>query len=85
MSYLPKPTKRLYRSRTDKFLGGVCGGVADYLNLDPSLVRVLWVVLTLVLTGAPLIVYLAMLFVVPQEPSALTPTQNAGADGPPIS
>ncbi len=69
----PAAPKRLERSRTDKFLGGVCGGVAHYLNTDPTLIRVLWVVLTLVLGGAPLIVYLVMLFVVPEEGTAPPP------------
>lgn len=75
MSYPPYPPtpKRLERSRSNKFLGGVCGGTASYLNMDPTLVRVLWAVLTLVLGGAPLIAYLVMLFVVPEEGSAPPP------------
>lgn len=59
--------KRLYRSRTDRQLAGVCGGVADYLSIDPTLVRVIWVILTL--AGGPgLILYIILALVVPEEP-----------------
>ena len=39
--------KRLQRSRTEKMIGGVCGGLAEYFNVDPTLVRVIWVAMTL--------------------------------------
>jgi len=59
--------KRLYRSRTDKQLAGVCGGIAEYLNLDPTIVRIVWVILTL--AGGPgLILYIILALIVPEEP-----------------
>ncbi len=59
--------KRLYRSRTDKQIAGICGGVADYLGVDPTIVRIVWLLLTL--AGGPgLILYIVMAFVVPEEP-----------------
>lgn len=59
--------KRLYRSRTDKQLAGICGGIADYLNFDPTIVRIIWVILTL--AGGPgLILYIILAMVVPEEP-----------------
>jgi phage shock protein C len=64
----PQSTPRkLYRSRNNRMIGGVCGGVADYLNLDPTIVRVITVLLTL-FTGVPVVVYLVALLVVPEEP-----------------
>ena len=48
-------------------LGGVCGGMADYLGLDPVLVRVLWVVLTLALFGTGLIAYILLWLLAPEE------------------
>ena len=61
--------KRLYRSRTERMLGGVCGGLGKYLGLDPTLIRVIAVLLA-VLTGfiPGLIVYLVMMLIVPLEP-----------------
>lgn len=47
-------------------LGGVCGGAAQYLNMDPTLVRVLTVLISL-FTGVPIVLYLVALFVVPEE------------------
>lgn len=79
-NYRPAP-KRLERSRSDKFLFGVCGGVAKYLNMDPTLVRVLTAILTLV-TGIPVIVYLVAVFVMPEEsptPPVYPPVDRAGS------
>ena len=59
--------RKLYRSRTDRKLGGVCGGLAEYFNLDPTLLRVLFIVLA-VLGGSGIIIYLAMWILVPNQP-----------------
>lgn len=61
--------KRLYRSRTEKMIGGVCGGVADYLGIDVTVIRLLWVLVTL-LGGAGVLAYLVLWIVIPQEPPA---------------
>jgi phage shock protein C len=61
------PTRKLYRSRTDRKLAGVCGGLAEYFNLDATLIRVLFVVLA-VLGGSGLLLYLALWIVVPNQP-----------------
>jgi phage shock protein PspC (stress-responsive transcriptional regulator) len=60
-------TRRLYRSKNDRKLSGVCGGLGEYTGVDANVVRVLFVVLA-VLGGAGLIIYLAMWIIVPQEP-----------------
>ena len=59
--------KKLYRSRTDRMIGGVCSGLAQYFAIDPTLVRLLFV-LGLVLVGGTLLAYLILLIVVPEEP-----------------
>jgi phage shock protein PspC (stress-responsive transcriptional regulator) len=59
---------RLYRSRDDRMLAGVAGGLAERFDLDPSLVRVLWVILVFVSGGLFLLAYVAMAIVVPEEP-----------------
>lgn len=63
-----KTSSRLLRSRTDKKLFGVCGGIAEYLNLDPTLVRVAFVIATLMSFGPLVLAYLALAFVIPKEP-----------------
>ena len=60
-------TRKLYRSRTDRKLAGVCGGLAQYFNADPTLIRVLFVVLAL-LGGPGLVIYLVLWILVPEEP-----------------
>ena len=77
--YPPQPPKRLERSKSNRILGGVCAGVANYLNMDPTLVRVLTVVVSL-FTGVPVILYIIALFVVPEEGS-----QPATPTYPPVS
>jgi phage shock protein PspC (stress-responsive transcriptional regulator) len=67
--YPARQPKRLERSKSNRGLGGVCAGVANYLNMDPTLVRVLTVLLTL-FTGVPVVVYLVLLLVVPEEDSS---------------
>ena len=60
--------ERLYRSRTDRILAGVCGGIGIYYTTDPNLVRVLWVVLTLLSVGIGIIAYIAAWILIPEEP-----------------
>ena len=63
--------KRLYRSRTDRKLAGVLGGMAEYFGVDPSWVRIAYVILTIVTGVAPLaFLYVVMTFVVPRASKA---------------
>ena len=59
---------RLYRSRRDRMLAGVAGGLADYLDVDPALVRIAWAVLTFLSGGFVFLIYIVMAIVVPEEP-----------------
>jgi phage shock protein PspC (stress-responsive transcriptional regulator) len=79
--YPPQPPKRLERSKSNRILGGVCAGVANYLNMDPTLVRVLTVVISL-FTGVPVILYIIALFVVPEEGSQPTSPTYPPVAGP---
>jgi len=83
--------KRLYRSRRDVFLAGVCGGIAEYFNIDASLIRLGMVILTLASSGLGLIAYLVAAVVIPEDPNREGSTMNAtngfnsgqpGAEGP---
>ncbi len=59
--------KRLYKSNTDKVIDGVCGGIAEYLNMDPTVVRLLWVLLT-AFVGCGIIAYIICMLVIPSAP-----------------
>jgi phage shock protein PspC (stress-responsive transcriptional regulator) len=60
--------KRLTRSRTDRMIAGVCGGLAQYFDLDVSIIRILFVVLTIFTAAFPgILVYIIMWIVVPEQ------------------
>jgi phage shock protein C len=63
--------KKLYRSRNHKMLAGVCGGLSEYFEIDVSVVRVLWVIGTLLSIGLGILAYLVMLIIFPEEPEKL--------------
>jgi phage shock protein C len=63
----PPPTKRLMRSSRDKKLGGVCAGVADYFDVDPTIVRVVWL-LAVLFGGTGLLIYIVLWIVLPLAP-----------------
>ena len=58
--------KKLYRSRRNRIIGGVCGGLADYLGMDPTVVRVIMALATFV-GGMSILVYLIMWLFIPEE------------------
>jgi phage shock protein C len=60
-------TRKLYRSRSNRQVAGVCGGLAQYFGIDVTLIRVLFVVLA-VLGGSGIVLYLALWIIVPREP-----------------
>jgi len=59
--------RRLYRSRDEKMIGGVCGGLAAYFSVDPTLVRLIWVIVTLV-GGAGVLLYIVLWVIMPLAP-----------------
>lgn len=62
------PGKRMGRSDRDKILLGVCGGMAEFMDTDPFLVRVLWVVGTILTSGVLIIAYLILALIMPKNP-----------------
>ena len=76
----------LYRSRDDKMIAGVAGGLARQFDADPSLVRILWVLGIIVTGGLGLILYIVMAVVVPYSPDGyVAPGTDAGAGTTPGS
>ncbi len=76
---------RLYRSRTDRSLAGVAGGVAEHFDLDPSLVRVAWLILAFVSGGIFVLIYIVMAIVVPEEPIGVPGAWPAPGWAPPAA
>lgn len=72
---------RLYRSREERVLFGVAGGIAEWLDIDPAIVRIVFALLVLSL-GAGILLYLVMALVIPEEPLG-TPAPGPSAPGTP--
>ena len=77
------PEKRLYRSRSDRVVSGVCGGLAEFFGLDATLVRLAFVLGTILGVGSVLVVYIVMMFVVPEEPLSSSPVPPPPPAEPP--
>ncbi|NMC14535.1 MAG: PspC domain-containing protein [Chloroflexi bacterium] len=73
--------RRLYRSRKERMLFGVCGGLGEYFKIDPTLVRLAFVIATL-LGGPGLIAYVVLLIVVPEENEQVV--EPVVVDAPPV-
>jgi phage shock protein PspC (stress-responsive transcriptional regulator) len=65
--------KKLYRSKTNKMLAGVCGGLGEYANLDPTIVRLIAVLIGL--SGAGLVAYLVCAVIIPEKPDDIIDVQ----------
>ncbi len=61
--------KKLYKLSEGKMLDGVCGGIAEYANLDPTVVRVLWALLTVLSAGLGIVGYIACAIIMPRKDS----------------
>ncbi len=60
--------KRLYKSNTDKKIDGVCAGIAEYFDIDPTLVRLVWA-LAVLFAGTGILAYLVAALVIPRNPA----------------
>jgi phage shock protein PspC (stress-responsive transcriptional regulator) len=58
--------KRLYKSRDNRIICGVCGGIGEYFNVDPTIIRLLLVLIAL--TGSGVLAYLVAAIIIPEEP-----------------
>ena len=70
------PKKRLVRSTTDKKIAGVCAGLADYFDLDPTIIRLVWL-LAFLFAGAGLLAYIILWIALPAGPTGLPTTSSA--------
>jgi len=70
--------KKLMRSSTDKKIAGVCAGLADYSDMDPTIIRVLWLVAVLC-AGTGILAYIILWIVLPLAPAGVIPTSATAA------
>ena len=61
--------KRLYRSGKENFFGGVCGGIAEYFEVDPLLVRIIFIIGLIFSLGAIILLYLILWLIIPRNPN----------------
>ena len=59
--------KKLYRNTSNKLIAGVCSGLAEYINIDPTIIRVIWALIGL--TGTVIVAYLVCALIIPEKPS----------------
>jgi phage shock protein C len=72
--------KRLYRSRKEKMLGGVCGGLGEHIDVDPTIIRLAWAVVTVLSVGMGILIYLIARIIIPESPDEST-MQTTTTDG----
>lgn len=58
--------KKLYRSATNRTICGVCGGIGEYLNLDPTVIRLIWALCCVASCGTALLVYIVAALIIPE-------------------
>lgn len=69
--------KKLYRSKTEKQIAGVCGGIAVYFNIDPTVVRLIWIAISLLSASVlGVLIYIICALVIPEEPDGFDSTGN---------
>jgi len=62
-------TKKLYRSNTNKVFAGICGGLGEYANIDPVLLRLFWLLIVIFSGVAPgIVAYILAIFIIPKRP-----------------
>jgi phage shock protein C len=58
---------KLYRSKKNKIIAGICGGIGEYFKIDPTLVRLLWLLISVMSMGAGLVAYIIAWIIIPEE------------------
>jgi len=75
-------SRRLYKSRRNKIIDGVCGGIAEYFDVDPTIVRILWILITL-MGGSGFVLYIVAMIIMPANPEHVAMPQPSfgGSNG----
>ncbi|MGQ9668182.1 MAG: PspC domain-containing protein, partial [Anaerolineae bacterium] len=75
---LPQAGQPLYRSRSNRMIAGVCGGLGEYFHIDPTLIRLVWAIGTLSTMGSGILAYILAAVILPEEPVASGPSPEKG-------
>jgi phage shock protein C len=73
--------KHLYRSKKDRILGGVCAGLGDLLDVDPTVIRLIWAVVTVLSIGTGILIYILAWIIIPEPGTADTVLTSEESDG----
>ncbi len=69
--------KRIYRSKNDRRISGVCGGIAEYFDVDPTIIRIAWVIISVFSASVPgLLIYFLCAIIIPDEPDSYDTTAH---------
>lgn len=73
--------KKIYRSRTNRQISGVCGGIAEFFNIDPTIIRLVWALVSIFSAAVPgVLIYFVCALVIPEEPDAFDTTGTYHTD-----
>lgn len=64
-------TKKIYRSKSNRIISGVCGGLGEYFNIDPNIIRLFWLLLSISTSGGGIIAYIVCSIVIPEDDSGI--------------
>jgi phage shock protein C len=74
--------KRLYRSKKERMLGGVCAGLGEHLDIDPTVIRLIWAAVTVLSFGTGILVYILAWILIPEEDTGSPAPQAPESGGP---
>src|SRR5699024_7030935 len=73
--------KKIYRSKSNRMITGVCGGLGEYFNIDPNIIRLFWLILSISTNGAGIIAYFVSSIIIPEDNSGVTYYENDNYNG----
>jgi phage shock protein C len=73
--------KRLYRSKKERMLGGVCAGLGEHFDIDPTIIRLAWAVITVISIGTGILVYILAWILIPEEDTGSSEQKTQKSEG----
>ena len=73
--------KRLYRSKKDRMLGGICAGLGEHFDIDPTVIRLVWAVITVISIGTGVLVCILSWILIPEEDTGCSEQKTQRSEG----